>query len=125
VSAIGVGCATMTPFYGSPGPQEAAATVRRAAEFGIDLIDTADAYVGGRNEERIADTIAGRRDRYVIAGKFGNLRRADSSSYADGRPEYVKAACWRSLARLRPRSSTFTISITSIPTCRSRRRSGR
>jgi aryl-alcohol dehydrogenase-like predicted oxidoreductase len=101
VSAIGLGCATMTPFYGAPDPQEAKATIRRAAELGIDLLDTADAYGGGNNEELVAEAIAGHRDRYVIATKFGNLRRPDGSPCADGRPEYVKQACEKSLARLR------------------------
>jgi aryl-alcohol dehydrogenase-like predicted oxidoreductase len=101
VSAIGLGCATMTPFYGAPDPQEAKATIWRAAELGVDLLDTADAYGGGRNEQLVARAIIGRRDRYVIATKFGNLRRPDGSPYADGRPKYVKEACEKSLARLR------------------------
>jgi aryl-alcohol dehydrogenase-like predicted oxidoreductase len=101
VSAIGLGCATMTPFYGEPDPAEAVATIRRAAELGIDLLDTSDAYGSGRNEELISRAIAGRRSEYVIASKFGNLRRPDGTPTADGRPEYVKLACERSLRRLR------------------------
>jgi aryl-alcohol dehydrogenase-like predicted oxidoreductase len=101
VSAIGLGCATMTPFYGEPDPASAIATIRRAAELGIDLLDSSDAYGNGRNEELISRAVEGRRNRYVIASKFGNLRRADGSPTADGRPEYVRAACERSLRRLR------------------------
>jgi aryl-alcohol dehydrogenase-like predicted oxidoreductase len=100
VSAIGLGCATMTPFYGEPDPAEAVATIRRAAELGIDLLDTSDAYGNGRNEELISRATAGRRSEYVIASKFGNLRRPDGTPTANGRPEYVRLACERSLRRL-------------------------
>jgi aryl-alcohol dehydrogenase-like predicted oxidoreductase len=101
VSAIGLGCATMTPFYGAPDPLSAIETVRRAPELGIDLLDTSDAYGNGRNEELIGEAMNGRRNDYVVATKFGNLRRQDGTPTADGRPEYVKAACERSLRRLR------------------------
>jgi aryl-alcohol dehydrogenase-like predicted oxidoreductase len=101
VSAIGLGCATMTPFYGEPDPISAVETIRRAAELGIDFLDTSDAYGSGRNEELISQAIDGRRDQYVLASKFGNLRRPDGTPTADGRPQYVKAACERSLRRLR------------------------
>jgi aryl-alcohol dehydrogenase-like predicted oxidoreductase len=90
----------MTPFYGDPDPATAIDTVRRAPELGIDLLDTSDAYGNGRNEELIAEAVAGHRHDYVIASKFGNLRRPDGTPTADGRPEYVKAACERSLRRL-------------------------
>src|SRR5215831_16585726 len=101
VSAIGLGCATMTPFYGEPDATSAIETIRRAPELGIDLLDTSDSYGNGRNEELISRGVDGRRREYVIASKFGNLRRADGTPTADGRPEYVKAACERSLRRLR------------------------
>jgi len=101
VSAIGLGCATMTPFYREPDPAEAVATIRRAADLGIDLLDTSDAYGNGRNEELVSRAIEGRRSEYVIASKFGNLRRPDGTPTADGRPEYVKLACERTLSRLR------------------------
>src|SRR5579883_316628 len=101
VSAIGLGCATMTPFYGEPDPAAALATLRCAPDLGVDLLDTSDAYGNGRGEELVAAAIAGRRERYVIATKFGNLRRPDGTPAADGRPEYVKEACERSLRRLR------------------------
>jgi aryl-alcohol dehydrogenase-like predicted oxidoreductase len=93
VSSIGLGCATMTPFYGEPDPVSAIETIRCAAELGIDLLDTSDAYGNGRNVELIARAIAGRRRQYVIASKFGNLRQLDGTPTADGRPEYVKVAC--------------------------------
>ena len=98
---MGLGCATMTPFYGDPDPASAIETIRRAAGLGIDFLDTSDAYGNGRNEELISRAIDGCRHEYVIASKFGNLRRPDGTPTADGRPEYVKAACERSLRRLR------------------------
>jgi aryl-alcohol dehydrogenase-like predicted oxidoreductase len=100
VSAVGLGCTTMTPFYGEPDPASAIDTIRPAWELGIDFLDTSDAYGSGRNEELISRAVEGRRHEYVIASKFGNLRRTDGTPTADGRPEYVKAACERSLRRL-------------------------
>jgi len=100
VSAVGLGCATMTPFYDEPDEQAAIDTLRRAREIGVDFLDSSDAYGRGRNEELIARAVRGHRDQYVIASKFGNLRAADGSPTSDGRPEYVKACCERSLKRL-------------------------
>src|ERR1700737_539937 len=100
VSAVGLGCATMTPFYDEPDRDSAIDTLRRAREIGVDFLDSSDAYGRGRNEELIARGIEGHRDEYVIASKFGNLRAPDGSPTSDGRPEYVKACCERSLKRL-------------------------
>jgi aryl-alcohol dehydrogenase-like predicted oxidoreductase len=101
VSAVGLGCATMTPFYGTPDPAAALATLARAAELGVDLLDTSDAYGKGRNEELLAQALKGRRDKFVVASKFGNMgRNPDGSSAAEGRPDYVRLACERSLGRL-------------------------
>src|SRR5207248_8108780 len=74
VSAVGLGCATMTPFYDEPDRDAAIDTLRRAREIGIDLLDSSDAYGQGRNEELIASAVKGHRSEYVIATKFGNLR---------------------------------------------------
>jgi aryl-alcohol dehydrogenase-like predicted oxidoreductase len=87
VSAVGLGCATMTPFYDQPDSDTAIDTLRRAREIGVDLLDSSDAYGQGRNEELIARAIKGHRNDYVIASKFGNLRVADGSPTSDGRPE--------------------------------------
>jgi aryl-alcohol dehydrogenase-like predicted oxidoreductase len=101
VSAVGLGCATMTPFYGEPDPAAAVETLHRALDLGVDFLDSSDAYGAGRNEELIAGAVKGRRDRYVIASKFGNLALAGGASrFSDGRPEYVREACDASLKRL-------------------------
>jgi aryl-alcohol dehydrogenase-like predicted oxidoreductase len=101
VAAIGLGCATMTPFYGEPDPAAAIATLERAAELGVDLLDTSDAYGRGKNEELIARALKDRRDKYVVATKFGNMgRNPDGSAAGEGRPEYLRNACDKSLLRL-------------------------
>jgi aryl-alcohol dehydrogenase-like predicted oxidoreductase len=100
VSAVGLGCATMTPFYDEPDPQSAIATIRRAREIGIDFLDTSDAYGAGRNEELIARAVEGHRGDYVVASKFGNVGLLGNPRFADGRPEYVREACEKSLVRL-------------------------
>ena len=75
VSAIGLGCATMTPFYDEPNTQTAVETLQRAREIGVDFLDTSDAYGQGKNEELIAGAIRGHRDDYVIAtGKTHSVR---------------------------------------------------
>src|SRR5213078_4590455 len=100
VSAVGLGCGTMTPFYDAPDPDSAIATIRRARELGIDFLDTSDAYGRGRNEELIARAVAGHRGDYVIASKFGNVQLQGGPRFADGRPEYVRECCDKSLKRL-------------------------
>src|SRR5436305_2800613 len=100
VSAVGLGCGTMTPFYGEPGCAAGIATVRRAREIGVDLLDTADGYGRGRSEELVAEAVRGHRGDYVIASKFGNLGLLGDPRFADGRPEYVHEACDKSLQRL-------------------------
>ena len=100
VSAVGLGCATMTPFYDDPDRGAAIDTVRCAREIGVDFLDSSDAYGQGRNEKLIARAVKGHRHEYAIASKFGNLRAADGSPTSDGRPEYVRACCERSLKRL-------------------------
>jgi aryl-alcohol dehydrogenase-like predicted oxidoreductase len=100
VSCVGLGCMGMTPIYGNPDPDLAIATIHRAADQGIDLIDTSDAYGHGDNERLVGRAVAGRRDRYVISSKFGNLRLPDGSPGVNGRPDYVAKACDASLKRL-------------------------
>ena len=100
VSVVGLGCATMTPFYDEPDTAAAIETLQRARELGVDFLDTSDAYGQGKNEELIARAIKGHRDDYVIATKFGNLAIATGVPSSDGRPEYVRSCCEKSLQRL-------------------------
>ena len=101
VSAVGLGCGTMTPFYGEPDRAAGIATIRRAREIGVDFLDTADGYGRGRNEELIGEAVREHRGDYVIASKFGNLGLLGDPRFADGRPEYVREACEKSLGRLK------------------------
>lgn len=101
VGALGLGCMGMSEFYGPSNDEESVATIRRALELGVDLVDTADMYGPFTNERLVGNAIAGRRDQVVIATKFGNQRREDGSWIGiNGRPEYVRQACHASLTRL-------------------------
>jgi aryl-alcohol dehydrogenase-like predicted oxidoreductase len=105
VPALGLGCMGMSISYGEPDDPESIATVHRALELGVNLLVTSDAYGNGVNEELIARAVKGRRSRFVIATKFGNLALAgrDGTSgpaLSGGHPDYVHAACEKSLKRL-------------------------
>src|SRR5919199_3720215 len=101
VSRIGLGCMGMSEFYGEPDEAESVRTIHRALELGITLLDTADMYGLGRNEELVGKAIQGRRERAVLATKFGNVRRPDGSFVGvNGHPDYVRQACEASLKRL-------------------------
>ncbi len=100
VSAIGLGCMSMTPIYGEPSEPEAVATVHRAIELGVTLIDTADAYNFGANEELVGRALKGKREKTVLATKFGNIRLPGGGNAVNGKPEYVAEACEASLKRL-------------------------
>jgi aryl-alcohol dehydrogenase-like predicted oxidoreductase len=101
VSAEGLGCMGMSEFYGEADEDRAIATIHRALDLGVTLLDTADMYGPFTNERLVGRAVAGRREQVVLATKFGNERRPDGSWVGiNGRPEYVRAACDASLERL-------------------------
>lgn len=101
VSAMGLGCMGMSEFYGTGDEADAVATIHRALELGVTLLDTADMYGPFTNENLVGRAVADRRDRVVLATKFGNERAEDGTRLGiNGRPEYVHAACDASLRRL-------------------------
>jgi len=105
-SPVGLGCMGMSISYGEPDDVESIATIHRAIDLGVNLLVTSDAYGNGVNEELIAKAIKGRRDKVLVATKFGNLalagRGTDGSvpALTGGHPDYVPQACDRSLKRL-------------------------
>ncbi|PYP36063.1 MAG: aldo/keto reductase [Gemmatimonadetes bacterium] len=101
VSSLGLGCMGMSEFYGALDDAESVATIHRALDLGITLLDTADVYGPHTNERLVGRAIAGQRDAIVLATKFGIMRGPDPKSRGvNGRPEYVRASCDASLQRL-------------------------
>ncbi len=100
VPAIGFGCMVLPGFYLPGSEEQAIATLRRAAEIGVNFLDTADVYGNGKNEELVGRAIAGRRDAYLVATKFGQVFKPGAANDIDGSPQYVMEACEASLQRL-------------------------
>ena len=99
VSAIGLGCMSLSGVYGASSDDDGIALIRGALDRGITFLDTSDAYGAGHNETIVGKAIKGRRGEAVLATKFGNLGGRDGK-FADGRPEFVLTSCEASLKRL-------------------------
>ncbi|GGX18511.1 aldo/keto reductase [Streptomyces noursei] len=100
VSAQGLGCMGMSHGYGASDDDQSIATIRHALDLGVTLLDTADFYGSGHNEELIGRAVAGRRDEVVLATKFGFANRLGEPVEIRGDAAYVRQACDASLRRL-------------------------
>jgi aryl-alcohol dehydrogenase-like predicted oxidoreductase len=103
VPALGLGCMGMTGIYGEPNESESIATIHRAIDLGVNLIVTSDAYGAGTNEELVGRAIKGKRNKVLLATKFGNLGLSGfkpPEGLSAGHPGYVPLACEASLKRI-------------------------
>jgi len=101
VSALGLGCMGMSEFYGARDDVESLATLEAALAAGIDFFDTADTYGHGHNEELVGRFLKGKRDKVVLATKFGIVRKPGTyERRVDNSPAYIRSACEASLKRL-------------------------
>jgi aryl-alcohol dehydrogenase-like predicted oxidoreductase len=100
VSAIGLGCMSLSGVYGAADDAASEDLIRYAIDQGVDHLDSSDMYGWGHNEQVIGRALKGRRDRVVLASKFGQTQNPGGPNGVDGRPEYVQQACEASLKRL-------------------------
>ncbi len=101
VSALGLGCMGMSQSYGELDDQESLATLERAIDLGVTFFDTAEAYGPFTNEELLGRAFKGRRDRVIIATKFGFRFEGRQVVGVDSRPEHIRQVTEASLRRLR------------------------
>ena len=100
VSAVGLGCMSLSGVYGAADDAASEDLIRHAIDLGVDHLDSSDMYGWGHNEEVVGRAIKGRRDRVVLATKFGQMQNPGGPNGVNGRPEYVIQACEASLKRL-------------------------
>jgi aryl-alcohol dehydrogenase-like predicted oxidoreductase len=100
LSAIGLGCMSLSGVYGTSADAAGIALIHRAIDLGVDHFDSSDMYGWGQNEELLGRALKGRRDGVVIASKFGQTRRPGGANGVDGSPAYIAQACEASLKRL-------------------------
>ena len=100
VTAIGLGCMSLSGTYGPSDDAAGVALVHKAIDLGVDFLDSSDMYGWGQNEELLGRALQGRRDKVVLASKFGQTQQPGGANGVNGRPEYVQQACEASLKRL-------------------------
>jgi aryl-alcohol dehydrogenase-like predicted oxidoreductase len=100
VSAIGLGCMGLSGVYGPADDNESLPLIHKAIDLGVNHLDSSDMYGWGHNETLIGKALQGRRDRVVLATKFGQVQNPGGPNQVNGRPEYVVQACDESLKRL-------------------------
>lgn len=100
VSAIGLGCMSLSGVYGEAEDAVSEDLVRHAIDHGVDHLDSSDMYGWGHNEALLGRTLKGRRDQVIVATKFGQIQRPGQPNGVNGRPDYVQQACEASLKRL-------------------------